>query len=97
MDTGRGGGRIPGHNLPMIRELFRKVTGSARGSRGVSVEVSDTQAAADLTATVPYGRPIPDVTKEIRNNVIRRVERLTGLEVIEVNITVKDIFFSEQQ
>ena len=49
----------------MIRELFGKVTGSARGSRGVSVEVSDTQAAADLTATVPYGRPIPDVTKEI--------------------------------
>jgi uncharacterized alkaline shock family protein YloU len=33
----------------------------------------------------------------MRDNVIQRVENMTGLEVTEVNITVKDDFFPEQQ
>ena len=96
IDTGRGGGSIPGDNSPTMGELFNRVTGSSRGTRGVSVEVGETQAAVDLTVTVPYGRSIPEVTKSMRDNVIQRIERLTGLEVIEVNITVEDVFFPEQ-
>jgi uncharacterized alkaline shock family protein YloU len=91
------GTRLPGDSSPTMGELFGRVTGSARGSRGVSVEVGETQAAIDLTVTVPYGRSIPEATKEMRDNVIRRVERFTGLVVTEVNITVKDVFFPEQQ
>jgi uncharacterized alkaline shock family protein YloU len=90
------GTRLPGDSSPTMGELFGRVTGSARGSRGVSVEVGDTQAAIDLIVTVPYGRSIPEVTSAMRENVIRRVEMLTGLEVTEVNITVKDIFFPQQ-
>ncbi len=97
IDTGRGGGSIPGDNSPTMGELFGRVTGSSRGSRGVSVEVGETQAALDLTITVPYGRSIPEITRTMRDNVIQRVERLTGLEVTEVNITVKDVFFPQQQ
>ena len=37
------------------------------------------------------------VRKAMRDNVIQRVEGLTGLDVTEVNITVKDVFFPEQQ
>lgn len=88
------GARLPGDNSPTVGEFFGRVSGS---SRGVSVEVGDTQAAVDLTVTVPYGRSIPDLTKDMRNNVIRRIENLTGLEVTEVNITVRDVFFPEQQ
>ncbi len=50
----------------------------------------------DLTVSVPYGRSIPEITRTMRDNVIRRVENLTGLEVTGVNITVKDVFFSQQ-
>ena len=35
--TGRGGGSIPGDNSPTMGELFGRVTGSSRDSRGVSV------------------------------------------------------------
>jgi uncharacterized alkaline shock family protein YloU len=33
----------------------------------------------------------------MRDNVIQHVENMTALEVTEVNITVKDVFFPEQQ
>jgi uncharacterized alkaline shock family protein YloU len=35
------------------------------------------------------------VTDALRQNVIRRVEALTGLQVTEVNITVNDVTFPE--
>ncbi|CAN5186709.1 Asp23/Gls24 family envelope stress response protein [soil metagenome] len=95
--TGRGGGSIPGDNSPTMGELFGRVTGSSRGSRGISVEVGEAQAAVDLTIAVPYGQSIPRVTQAMRDNVIQHVENLTGLQVTEVNITVKDVFFPQQQ
>ena len=96
-EIGGRGTTLPGDNSPTVGEFFGRVTGSARGSRGVSVDVGETQAAIDLTVTVPYGRSIPELTKAMRDTVIQRVENMTGLEVTEVNITVKDVFFPEQQ
>jgi uncharacterized alkaline shock family protein YloU len=71
--------------------------GSASESRGVSVEVGEVEAAVDLTMTVEYGRTIHQIAEAVRRNVIRRVENLVGLRVTEVNITVNDIFFPQQE
>jgi uncharacterized alkaline shock family protein YloU len=64
---------------------------------GVSVEVGAEEAAAELSLAVEYGRPIPQTTEAVRNNVINRVESLTGLRVTEVNITVNDVLFPEEE
>lgn len=62
-------------------------------SQGVSVEVGERQAAADLTVVIEYGESIPKVSHQVRENVIRRVEGICGLEVTEVNIAVNDLHF----
>jgi uncharacterized alkaline shock family protein YloU len=49
----------------------------------------------DLTVNVLYGRSIPQLTEAVRNQVIERVQSLTGLEMTEVNITVKDVSLPE--
>ena len=58
---------------------------------GVNVEVGEKQAAVDLDIIVEYGASIVDLARAVRRNVITAVERMTGLEVIEVNIAVNDI------
>ena len=58
---------------------------------GVQVEVGEKQAAVDLDIVVEYGASIVDLARAVRRNVIAAVERMTGLEVIEVNIAVNDI------
>ena len=75
----------------------RSGAGSGSQTRGVSVEVGAEEAAADLSLAVEYGRPIPRTTEAVRNNVINRVETLTGLRVTEVNITVNDVLFPEEE
>ena len=60
-------------------------------SQGVSVEVGEKEAAIDLTVIVEYGESIPRVAHQIRENVVRRIEGITGLSVTEVNVAVNDL------
>nr|WP_229823395.1 MULTISPECIES: Asp23/Gls24 family envelope stress response protein [Streptomyces] len=59
--------------------------------RGVKVEVGERQTAIDLELVVEYGVSIKDLASDVRENVILAVERITGLEVVEVNIAVDDV------
>ncbi|MDQ1051600.1 Asp23/Gls24 family envelope stress response protein [Streptomyces sp. V4I2] len=65
--------------------------GHASAGRGVKVEVGEKQTAIDLQVVVEYGVSITVVAAEVRENVIAAVERMTGLEVVEVNIAVNDV------
>ncbi|WP_052849098.1 Asp23/Gls24 family envelope stress response protein [Streptomyces avicenniae] len=65
--------------------------GRSNVARGVHAEVGQRQTAIDLDVVVEYGVPIPEVAAEIRENVITALERMTGLEVVEVNVAVGDV------
>ncbi|MFF7337206.1 Asp23/Gls24 family envelope stress response protein [Streptomyces sp. NPDC008163] len=65
--------------------------GSKSVTRGVKAEVGETQTALDLEIVVDYGVSIADVARDVRENVVAAVERMTGLEVVEVNIAVSDV------
>lgn len=71
--------RIPGSSGPNV-------------AQGVGVEVGETQAAIDLDIVVEYGVSIADLGKSIQRNVKQSVERMTGLEVVEVNVNVDDVY-----
>lgn len=88
-DVGGGTARVVGS----LRERF---PGSRTNlSQGVSVEVGEKQAAVDLDIVADYGVAIADLATGIRRNVIAAVERMTGLEVTEVNIVVHDVHLDD--
>ncbi|MGQ4514519.1 Asp23/Gls24 family envelope stress response protein [Streptomyces sp. DW26H14] len=64
--------------------------------RGVKVEVGERQTAIDLDVVIEYGVAIQDCAAEIRENVISALERITGLEVVEVNIAVGDVHLPDE-
>jgi uncharacterized alkaline shock family protein YloU len=78
-----------------IRERIPGGGTGASNIAGVQVEVGEKQAAVDLDIVVEYGASIVDLARAVRRNVISAVERMTGLEVIEVNIAVNDIHLPE--
>jgi uncharacterized alkaline shock family protein YloU len=71
--------RIPGSSGPSV-------------AQGVGVEVGETEAAVDLDIVVEYGVSIADLGRSIQRNVKQSVERMTGLRVIEVNVSVDDVY-----
>lgn len=75
-----------------------KVPGGSKAvTRGVKAEVGEVQTALDLEIVVDYGVSISDVAGAVRENVITSVERMTGLEVVEVNIAVSDVKLPDEE
>ncbi|MGW3726030.1 Asp23/Gls24 family envelope stress response protein [Streptomyces sp. NPDC000851] len=75
-----------------------RVPGQAKSvTRGVKAEVGEVQTALDLEIVVDYGVSISDVARAVRENVVSAVERMTGLEVVEVNIAVSDVNLPEEE
>ena len=70
--------------------------GHASAGRGVKVEVGEKQTAVDLQVVVEYGVSITEVAADVRENVIAAVERMTGLEVVEVNTAVNDVHVPDE-
>ena len=82
----------------MIGAVRQRVPGvRSADTQGVSVEVGERQAAADLDLVVEYGVSIPDLAAAVRGNVISAVERICGLEVTEVNVGIDDIHLPGEQ
>jgi len=76
--------------------ILGSITGGSQ-TQGVSVEVGQEEAAIDLTLTAEYGKSIPQLAEAVRRNVINRIESLVGLRVTEVNITVSNVFFPQEE
>ena len=76
--------------------LRRLTPGMEERGSGADVEVGRREAIVDLNLVVDYGVSIPQVSQAVRENVIDRIEYMTGLQVKEVNIDVSDLFFVEE-
>ena len=80
-----------------IAGLATRVTGGGTRTQGVSVEVGEREAAASINIVVVYGVSIPQVAGAVRRNIIDRVQAMTGLTMIAVDIAVIDLYFPEEE
>lgn len=71
---------------------IRDAVGSSDHAAGVRAEVGETQVAVDINLVAVYGKPLHQIANEVRAAVYRAVEELVGLEVIEVNVEINDVY-----
>ena len=71
----------------MTRELISKL-GMRNLSKGVEVEVIDSTVSVKLSLNIQYGYSVPDVSEKVQDRVKTAIENMTGLEVLDVNITI---------
>ncbi|MEU9013515.1 Asp23/Gls24 family envelope stress response protein [Streptomyces sp. NPDC048479] len=71
--------------------------GRSNVTRGVKAEVGEVQTALDIEIVVDYGVSITEVARAVRENVVSAVERMAGLEVVEVNIAVSDVKLPDEE
>ncbi len=85
--------QLGGSAANAVASLKNRLPGSSAPSvtQGVSVEVGETEATAEITLTAEYGVAIQDVAAAVRRNVISAVTRMTGLVVTTVDVTVSDV------
>lgn len=67
------------------------LSGKKNFSKGIKVEIEESDVKIDVNIIVDYGTRIPDVAFEIQNRVKKSVENMTGLKVLEVNVHVQGV------
>jgi uncharacterized alkaline shock family protein YloU len=71
-------------------------SGGPSATQGVQVEVGEKEAAVDLQVVADYGVSIADLAQGLRRNIINRIEQMTALSVVEVNVNVDDIHLADE-
>jgi len=75
--------------LESVRE--RIGIGQKRGDQGVKAEISGREVALDVVIVIEYGHVVMDVARRVQANVAVTTQRMLGLSVVEVNVTVDDV------
>ena len=78
-----------------VSSFAKTITRSDMHELGVNVEVGQKESAVDVRVITTYGASIPAVADAVRRNVSERIESMTGLKVVEVNIDVVDLYFPD--
>lgn len=70
---------------------IRGAIGQADLSQGVSVEVGETQVAADVIIVAEYPVSLQKVADDVRAAAYAAIQQLVGMDVTEVNVTIADV------
>jgi uncharacterized alkaline shock family protein YloU len=65
--------------------------GHRRGDQGVKADVKGREVAVHVTIVIEYGHVVMEVARNVKNNVAYQTNRMLGLTVVEVNVTVDDV------
>ncbi|WP_394685652.1 Asp23/Gls24 family envelope stress response protein, partial [uncultured Microbacterium sp.] len=71
---------------------IRQAVGAKDHAQGVSVEVGETEVAADISIQVDYPEQLQRVASNVRSAVHQAITELVGMKVAEINVTVVDVF-----
>jgi len=71
---------------------IRQAVGAKDYAQGVSVEVGETEVAADIAIQVDYPEPLQRVAANVRKAVHEAITELVGMKVAEINVTVVDVY-----
>ena len=66
-------------------------------TKGVRIDLDGNMVTVDITITVEYGSPVPDVARNIQENVKKAIETMSGLDVRTVDVHVTGISFEREQ
>ncbi|MGI5824496.1 MAG: Asp23/Gls24 family envelope stress response protein [Bacillota bacterium] len=80
-----------------IVEGIGQMLGRKQLTKGVKVEINDDVAFIDISIIVEYGSKIPEVAKNIQENVKESVVTMTGLEIGAVNVHVQGVAFPQPE
>lgn len=80
-----------GGTVERIVGAVRGAFGDTEHGQGVSVEVGETEVAADVSVIAGYPIPLQKVADDVRAAVYKTIQELVGMRVTEVNVTITDV------
>ena len=74
-----------------VNRFFRRGTGD-----GVRIEAKDNIVLVDLHLILKQDINIREVSRNVQQNVSRAIQEMVGMDVVEVNVHIEDIDYSNE-
>ncbi len=85
---------LAGQNKVDIAKFLQNVT-SGSATKGIEVEIGETECTIDLYIVAKFGYQLPTVAGEIQTKVVKAITEMTGLKVQEVNVYIQKVVKEE--
>ena len=59
--------------------------------RAIQIEIGPDGIAIDLSINIRYGVSLPETAANVQRTVADQIEKLTGLEAAQVNVTIREM------
>jgi uncharacterized alkaline shock family protein YloU len=66
-------------------------------SKGIKVEIKDSDVTIDLFISVKYGYKVNEVGYDIQNKVKDSIEQMTDLNVKEINVHIENLITGKEE
>ncbi|WP_058485265.1 Asp23/Gls24 family envelope stress response protein [Defluviitalea phaphyphila] len=74
-----------------------EILGKKNLTKGVKVEVGESEVSIDLSLVIKFGFKIPEVAAAVQSKVKNAVKTMTGLSVIEINLHITGVYFDKNK
>lgn len=82
--------------VSLVAYIVKHVDGVAKPGR-INIQSYTHGVVIDIDVTIVYGRPLRPVLKAVQSQVTSRIEYITALNVIAVNVTAAKLSFVEEK
>ena len=88
--------RIVGLVVDEIDGVARDTGNGSSRDAGIQAVVANSEVTLDVRVIARHGLSIATTTDTLRRRIAERVEAMTGLNIVELNISVVDISFADE-
>lgn len=85
-------GTVPHRALGAILETI----GNADAGQGITVNIDDDKVGVQIVLVAGYPVPLSTLADQVRASVVLAIERLVGMTVTAVDVTITDIYVAEE-
>ena len=87
---------ILGMSGNLFQGLQKTLTGNENLTAGIQADIGEKQVAIDVSVYVEYGLSVPEIYRTAYQNVKANILQMTGLDVVEFNMHVDDVYTREE-
>ncbi|ATO46277.1 hypothetical protein C5L30_001505 [Companilactobacillus farciminis] len=83
-------------NGNVFDNLADKIRSKEDITKGIDADVGEKQAALDLEIILEYGKDAHQIFQNILQEVGNQIKRMTGLNVVEINVYISDMMTKKE-
>lgn len=83
-------------NGNVFDNLADKIRSKEDITKGIDADVGEKQAALDLEIILEYGKDAHQIFQNILHEVGNQIKRMTGLNVVEINVYISDVMTKKE-